>query len=206
MRQSICHVALALTAAMQYQMLLSRSCFFCAAVECVDNPKWYDAEGRSCENYTSEPFLCSSVPGYLQGSHDNCCACSLASQPIESNSTFAPIPQPSAGPSAQPTVCYDLASWVDSAGDGCDWYTEPNKNRCTRFGNQYKNMEHVAKRACCGCGGGYYVAFRCVRACVNLIYCSSIVMLMCGSSVGMFSSFVVLVQAYNAMQYNAMYE
>ena len=124
-------------------------------IECTDNQAWNDADGRTCADYTADPKLCTSVNGFLQGSHDNCCACNHV--PAVTNS---PTPLPSQIPSARPTVCYDMASWVDSSGDDCNWYMVPNLNRCVLFGNDYKNMGRTAKNACCSCGGGSYTAFR----------------------------------------------
>lgn len=51
--------------------------------------------------------------------------------------------------------CTDLDGWVDSDGDGCDWY-EANPGSCESFGNDYANAVSgkTANEACCFCGGG----------------------------------------------------
>jgi hypothetical protein len=53
----------------------------------------------------------------------------------------------------RPVVCVDVPNWVDSLGDGCDFYRE-NDPDCSAFAMCCKNMGYVAKTACCHCGGG----------------------------------------------------
>jgi len=55
--------------------------------------------------------------------------------------------------------CTDVAGWVDSYDDGCDWYEDPSdddgdETRCEAYGNSFANDGHTANTACCVCGGG----------------------------------------------------
>eukprot|EP00551_Chaetoceros_affinis_P000156 CAMPEP_0203637930 /NCGR_PEP_ID=MMETSP0088-20131115/4109_1 /ASSEMBLY_ACC=CAM_ASM_001087 /TAXON_ID=426623 /ORGANISM="Chaetoceros affinis, Strain CCMP159" /LENGTH=211 /DNA_ID=CAMNT_0050492475 /DNA_START=123 /DNA_END=758 /DNA_ORIENTATION=- len=43
--------------------------------------------------------------------------------------------------------------WVDSRGNGCDWYARFTSFRCER-GEEYLNHFRTAKQVCCVCGGG----------------------------------------------------
>lgn len=44
--------------------------------------------------------------------------------------------------------------WVDSEGNGCDWYAQDPSRSCPRFGSSNRNRGFVANEACCVCGGG----------------------------------------------------
>ena len=63
--------------------------------------------------------------------------------------------------------CTDVAGWVDTSGDGCDWYEgflgdddeyyyddEKGMSRCEAYGSCCFNGGHSASTACCACGGG----------------------------------------------------
>jgi len=71
------------------------------------------------------------------------------------------------------TVDGELYPWVDSQGNGCDWYGElhtfgdPNDNinddetydtdsRCFTLGESFENQGYTADTACCTCGGGVH--------------------------------------------------
>jgi hypothetical protein len=89
-----------------------------------------------------------------------------------------PSPPPTRSPSYSPTESYPTwgpstkgtthaqgvhvqgttnfpPDWVDSLGDGCDWYAE-SPSRCNSFAEDYANNGHTAKTACAVCGGGVY--------------------------------------------------
>ena len=52
-----------------------------------------------------------------------------------------------------PTDCVDNPSgWVDSGGDGCDFYS--TQECCNLYGSNYTNNGKTAQDACCTCGGG----------------------------------------------------
>lgn len=51
------------------------------------------------------------------------------------------------------TDCTNSAGWVDSDGDGCDFY-ETTENACALYGGDYENNGETANDACCKCGGG----------------------------------------------------
>ena len=42
--------------------------------------------------------------------------------------------------------------WVDSDGDSCEWYAQPDA--CEDYGNGFANFGKTANEACCVCGGG----------------------------------------------------
>lgn len=59
----------------------------------------------------------------------------------------------SMSPNSSPNnECSDIPDWVDSYGDGCDWYIPDS--RCDDFGSWYSNLGYTATEACCVCGGG----------------------------------------------------
>ena len=51
-------------------------------------------------------------------------------------------------------ICYDVPGWVDSQGDGCDWYAEGENCRVWGTYIDFTNRNHTASTACCVCGGG----------------------------------------------------
>jgi len=52
----------------------------------------------------------------------------------------------------QPETCEDYADFIDSAGDGCDWYVDANRcNDCLL----YMKNGRTACGNCCKCGGGW---------------------------------------------------
>ena len=59
---------------------------------------------------------------------------------------------PGQSPTPSPGECVDDSTWVDSGGDGCDWYSVPFL--CQAFGPLYSNEGKTANEACCICGGG----------------------------------------------------
>ena len=62
--------------------------------------------------------------------------------------------------------CVDVLNWIDSNGNGCEWYADDNddsemlstrsmsSSRCSEYGNCCVYLGHTAKTACCVCGGG----------------------------------------------------
>ena len=57
-------------------------------------------------------------------------------------------------PLIQNDACLDTPNWVDSAGDGCDWYEANDFDGCPTFGNDFEGLMGVAADNCCHCGGG----------------------------------------------------
>lgn len=63
--------------------------------------------------------------------------------------TMPTSPPPSTGDGD----CVDApAGWVDSDGDGCDYYN--SQTRCSLFGSSFENDGNTANDVCCQCGGG----------------------------------------------------
>ena len=48
-------------------------------------------------------------------------------------------------------TCQDDPDYVDSGGDGCEWYYD-NADQCGEYDNE---NTYTAYDACCACGGGY---------------------------------------------------
>jgi len=59
----------------------------------------------------------------------------------------APAPSPT-------TECVDYPNWVDSYGDGCEWYEENDSQGCPNYGNYFDGGQGTPNEACCWCGGG----------------------------------------------------
>jgi hypothetical protein len=47
----------------------------------------------------------------------------------------------------------DTAGWVDSFGDGCDWYEILDMPGCPSYGHLYDGGMGVADDNCCFCAG-----------------------------------------------------
>ena len=55
-------------------------------------------------------------------------------------------------PSLAPTpVCHDSPDWVDSDGDGCEWYESVDTPGCEWYGHDYDGGMGVAADNCCYC-------------------------------------------------------
>jgi hypothetical protein len=65
--------------------------------------------------------------------------------------TFGDPTQKSPAPTA--SSCEDVKDWHDSDGAkyDCEWYSEPNKNRCGQYGGTLGNDGKTANEACCAC-------------------------------------------------------
>ena len=75
-------------------------------------------------------------------------------------------PSPSSSPSSSPTAsevwlptqpptttCIDTPGWIDSEGDGCDWYELADVPSCPTYGDLYEGSMGVANDNCCHCRG-----------------------------------------------------
>lgn len=101
--------------------------------ECVTSPSdWTDSSGDGCEWYTSN-WRCFMGIFYADENgitaQDACCECDGGA----------------AG------NCEDEPGWVDSLGDGCDWYEE--NDACDLYGDSFENDGLTASEACCACKG-----------------------------------------------------
>lgn len=64
------------------------------------------------------------------------------------------VPTASSGPttSPRPSACTgNTANWVDSFGDGCDWYELYDSPGCEEYGQSYEGEMGVAIDHCCYC-------------------------------------------------------
>jgi len=50
--------------------------------------------------------------------------------------------------------CQDWSGWLDSLGDGCEWYEGKDSEGCPNYGNLWDGGQGTANVACCWCGGG----------------------------------------------------
>jgi hypothetical protein len=56
--------------------------------------------------------------------------------------------------SAALSVCIgSTIGWVDSDGDGCDWYEVNDSPGCPNFGDSFGGSMGVADNNCCYCAG-----------------------------------------------------
>jgi len=102
--------------------------------DCVDDPPgWADRDGDDCSWYGATSTRCDTFGSgwadavYGQVAQEACCVCGGGT-----------------------TDCVDVEGWVDSDGDGCDFYDEFN---CMLFGDWFENEGHTASTACCACQG-----------------------------------------------------
>jgi hypothetical protein len=102
--------------------------------ECVDEPPdWVDVNGDGCDVY-AENNLCKKYGSLVPGKNDDfvaqqvCCVCGGGSY-----------------------ACSDAEGWVDSDGDGCDFYAQGHN--CALLGNFFENDGQTASTACCACRG-----------------------------------------------------
>jgi hypothetical protein len=51
------------------------------------------------------------------------------------------------------TQCVDTVGWVDSEGDGCDWYGANDLPACPYYGYSWDGGMGVADDNCCFCAG-----------------------------------------------------
>lgn len=102
--------------------------------DCTTEPSgWTDSGGDGCDWY-STGWRCFVSDLYADengvSANEACCECG-------------------GGASAN---CVDDTEWVDSTGDGCDWYAE-GVLRCQLFGGGFENDGLTAQDACCVCQG-----------------------------------------------------
>eukprot|EP00980_Cylindrotheca_fusiformis_P003493 scaffold781_cov132-Cylindrotheca_fusiformis.AAC.12 len=127
---------------------------------CKDYEGYVDSYNDGCSWYSfNEPPLCPTY-GYLNGGvgfngitpKEACCHCGGGGErdPTMAPSTYVADPR-----------CIDFPSYIDSYGDGCDWYQYNDVPGCPRYGQatgataEYRNSS--ARDACCYCGGGEYL-------------------------------------------------
>jgi len=102
-----------------------------------DHPAgWKDSFDKSCDWYASHPDRCINTHLRAKGGHSASTACVVCGGGVYMNDKF------------------DYPSgWVDSVGDGCDWYGE-HAYKCSVYGYGYSNAGYNAQEACVVCGGG----------------------------------------------------
>ena len=62
---------------------------------------------------------------------------------------------PTYSPTLKPTSSCtgSTPGWVDSSGDGCEWYESVDMPGCPRYGQMYDGGMGVANVYCCYCEG-----------------------------------------------------
>ena len=62
---------------------------------------------------------------------------------------------PTYSPTLKPTSSCtgSTPGWVDSSGDGCEWYESVDKPGCPHYGDNYEGEMGVANDNCCYCEG-----------------------------------------------------
>ena len=111
------------------------TCGLCAAVTpgCTDFTNWSDELGDTCRFY---------------GEGDNCFIWGFGYPDNFGNTAQNACCECGGGCVTSPE------NWVDSQGNGCDWYAQDPARSCRRFGGSRRNDGFVANQACCVCGGG----------------------------------------------------
>ncbi len=136
---------------------------------CFDYIGWLDLYGHGCDWYESydDPGCPNDDPNYADSEGITasiaCCYCNggwLETPSAFPTSSDTPSYKydPSSTPSLTPTdgpPCYDYIGWLDSEGDGCDWYESYDDPGCPNDGPYYADSEGItASVACCYCNGG----------------------------------------------------
>jgi hypothetical protein len=108
-----------------------------AETQCTDTVGWVDFLGYGCDWYEENelPFCPRfgkhSYDGGMGAAIDNCCYCMFKADP----------------------QCTETVGWVDSEGDGCDWYEVYDSPFCPYYGDSYDGGMGVANDNCCYCAG-----------------------------------------------------
>ncbi len=74
--------------------------------------------------------------------------------------------------SAAPSMCIgSTVGWVDSFGDGCDWYEVHDLPGCPYGGNAFDGGMGVADENCCFCAGtGVSVIVIVITQCTKMLF------------------------------------
>lgn len=120
--------------------------------------EWIQREVCMGSVYASEAgFDCSSNPTNPPVSLPTNPPVSSPTNPPDSSPTNPPVSLPTNPPFSLPTyfptysLCTDSAYWVDSDGDGCEWYEANDLPGCPIFGIVYGTDAGTAKDNCCFC-------------------------------------------------------
>ena len=123
--------------------------------QCIDTPEWVDSFGDGCEWYeTNDEPGCpedgADWDGGMGVANDNCCHC-------KDEDGTSPTPAPGPG------TCTDTPNWVDSYGDGCEWYKANNNPGCPEDGANWDGGMGVANDNCCHCKEGSSTSTTCPK-------------------------------------------
>jgi len=133
--------------------------------ECFDFADYENGAGDGCDWYERGFFNRCSIFGNSRPNaegvtgNDACCVCGggqymLVGTPSAAPTSrpTAPTPAPTGNPTPSPTIaptqCSDEPGWVNSFGNGCEWY---GLWRCFLWGDNFENNGLVADEACCVC-------------------------------------------------------
>ena len=118
--------------------------------------KWFSRNSQYCEHTTNnfslhQPCCCACGGGTNEKRPSS--APSISSSPSDSSKPSG-NPSVSSNPtdSFKPSTC-DTPGWVDSYGDGCDWYELVDLPGCPYYGSSYEGEMGVADDNCCYCAG-----------------------------------------------------
>jgi hypothetical protein len=106
-------------------------------VDCIDDPVgWVDSDGDGCDDFYNTQSNCFSFgDSFANGgktANDACCTCG-------------------GGQPGGDECVDDPPNWVDSVGDGCDWYSEGNN--CQVYAGEIGTDGKTPLQACCVCRG-----------------------------------------------------
>ena len=134
--------------------------FPCDDLTLANNATWVDSGGYSCTWYAAHEDRCE---GFSNDAHRNvfvakeaCCVCNGGIR----STAVPPDTDAPAVTNTPPQPCRDKtfasgAEWNDNGGVGfgCAWYAQ-DVARCEWYSSEDFRNEHLAKEACCDCGGG----------------------------------------------------
>lgn len=130
--------------------------------ECFDFVDYENGRGDGCDWYARGFFNRCAIFGNSRPNsegvtgNDACCLCGggqyFVDTPSPTSSPTGPTASPTASPTESPTIaptqCANVDGWVNSRGDGCEWY---GRWRCRIWGNFFENEDLTANDACCQC-------------------------------------------------------
>jgi len=121
-----------------------------------DTANWVDSYGDGCNWYelNDSPGCVAfgnAYTGVMGPATENCCYC-FKNSGEETPSMYSPTKSPSPTTSSKPSSCTgNTANWVDSEGDGCNWYELNDSPGCEASGNIYTGVMGPATENCCYC-------------------------------------------------------
>jgi len=136
--------------------------------DCTDISNWIDSYGDGCEWYeTNDSEGCPNYGTFWDGGmgapNVGCCWCGggvgdadPTPAPVGSPTISTPAPTPISTPAPTPPSgdCTDISNWIDTYGDGCEWYEAYDSEGCPNYGTFWDGGMGAPNVGCCWCEGG----------------------------------------------------